>query len=80
MAGGGLAPELEGIADQVLEDLHELGGVHRHAGQRFVGDAGLGGVDPGLEIVQGLAEHPIEFGRGELRGHGSRRGSSPAGR
>src|ERR1035437_9994628 len=44
---GLLTVELQGVADEVLEELHELSGIHGEGGQRIVGHGGVRGFDAG---------------------------------
>ena len=49
--------ELDGVADEVLEELAELGGVGGDGRQRVVRDLRAGFRDRRLEVVQGAGEH-----------------------
>ena len=58
-----LAVELDGVSDQVLKELRNLGGIHRQAGQWVAGDLRAGLLDAGLQVVQGVAQKRVQVGR-----------------
>ena len=55
--GGSAAVELDGVADQVLEELHELRLVGHHRGQLGDRDRGIALLDGGLEVGQRPRRH-----------------------
>src|SRR6185503_2444023 len=60
-------PELERVADQVLQQLPELHLVAHHRGQRIVRDRGAGLLDAGAQVEQRAAQRHLERHRLELR-------------
>ena len=57
------AVELDGVADQVLEHLHQLRGVGRYAGQRVLRHLRPRFLDRGPQIAQGLVDDGRAVGR-----------------
>src|ERR1035437_7622616 len=73
---GLLAVELKRVADQVLEKLPDLTGVHRQGGQGIVGSGGLSRVNARLQVAQGPPERVLQVGGQEgVPAHGDARKS-----
>src|SRR4030042_3745098 len=60
--GRRLSSELDGVAHQVLQDLHELGFIRDHGGQGIVSNHGIGLIDGRLEVGEGLLQHLLPVG------------------
>ena len=78
-AGRLVAPELDGVSDQVLEQLPELGAVSHHHRERVVGDQGPIFFDGDLEVVEGLVEDLLRSRWGIIPCLAFPRGSRSAG-
>lgn len=61
-ARGFAASELDGVFEEVLEYLEDLGGVGGDGGERVVGDLGIGFVDGGVDVPDGAFEGVVEVG------------------
>jgi hypothetical protein len=69
--GGLLATELNCVADQVLEQLRHLGGIHSQTRQRVVGHLGLGRFEAGLQVAEGIADERVQVRRDEVAALGA---------
>src|ERR1035437_1695493 len=69
--GRAFAAELEGVGDQILEQLRYLAFVHRQSRQRVAGHSGIGGPDAELEIAQCRVERRSQVRRCERPGLGA---------
>jgi hypothetical protein len=63
----GPRPELDGVSDEILEELHELGRVRLHPGERVMGYACSTLLDGDAKVLEspllgGLGGSPIETG------------------
>jgi hypothetical protein len=63
-AGWFIAPELDRVSDQVLEQLSELGAVGHHHRERVVGEKGSILFNGYLQIIDGLSEDRFGVGGG----------------
>ncbi len=56
------AMEFHGIADEILKQLGQLGGVRHHGRQRVAGDLGVGFMQRDGEIGEGEIERGVAVG------------------
>ena len=63
MRGGAMVAELQRVADQVLEELAELGGIGRESGQPVVRDHRAGFRNRHLQIAQAALEDRLAVDR-----------------
>src|SRR5215831_11368660 len=54
------AVKLEGIGNEILEQLHELGGIDRQSRQGVVGYVRAGRRNAGLEVAKGIVEQRVQ--------------------
>src|ERR1700722_17497910 len=54
---------LQGVADEVLKELNEMGLITGYRGQAIAGDDRLVFLDPDVAVFEGLLEDPVKINR-----------------
>jgi hypothetical protein len=56
------AVKLKGIGNQILEQLHELGGINGQRRQRVAGYLCAGSGNAGLKVAEGIVQQSVQWG------------------